>query len=164
MPPALSRLGHKEKTDVICYKVPVLQNEYGHTGIHMALTKWQIIINAEDLCRNIVAAFWGMHVSPAKHSYAWLPRKCDYRTDRHTHADAGQSDPYVPLYFAGNTKSILNTNAHSFPWEPFVWEISKDLKSDQNWVQHFKLCKLVFFNRLSIMCLWNTDAPDGMKV
>ena len=25
-----------------------------------------------------------MHVSPAKHSYAWLPRKCDYWTDRHT--------------------------------------------------------------------------------
>ena len=25
-----------------------------------------------------------MHVSPAKHSYAWLPRKCDYRTERHT--------------------------------------------------------------------------------
>ena len=34
---------------------------------------------------NIVAAFWGMHVSPAKHSYARLPRKCDYQTDRHTH-------------------------------------------------------------------------------
>ena len=26
--------------------------------------------------QNIVAAFRGMHVSPAKHSYAWLPRKC----------------------------------------------------------------------------------------
>ena len=40
-------------------------------------------------------------------------RKCDYRTDRRTHArthtqtDAGQSDPYVPLCFAGDTK---------FPW------------------------------------------------
>ena len=38
---------------------------------------------------NIVAAFQGMHVSLAKHSYAWLPRKCDYwtyrrRTDRQT--------------------------------------------------------------------------------
>ena len=31
---------------------------------------------------NIVAAFRGMHVSPAKHSYAWLPRKCDYRDRR----------------------------------------------------------------------------------
>ena len=30
----------------------------------------------------IGAAFRGMHVSPAKHSYAWLPKKCDYRTDR----------------------------------------------------------------------------------
>ena len=32
----------------------------------------------------IVAAFRGMHVWPVKPSYAWLPRKCDYRTDRHT--------------------------------------------------------------------------------
>ena len=34
---------------------------------------------------NIVAAFQRMHVSPAKHSYAWLPRKCvipDRQTDR----------------------------------------------------------------------------------
>ena len=41
-----------------------------------------------------------MHaVSPVKHSYAWLPRKCDYKTDRHTdeQIDARQSDPYVPL-------------------------------------------------------------------
>ena len=34
--------------------------------------------------KNIVAAFWGMHVSPAKHSYAWLPRKSDYQTDTQT--------------------------------------------------------------------------------
>ena len=40
-----------------------------------------------------------------KHSYAWLSIKCDYRTDRYTHTqtDAGQSDPYVPLCFAGDT-------------------------------------------------------------
>ena len=81
---------------------------------------------------NIMAAFRWMHVSPAKYSYAWLPRKCDYRTDRRTdrrrtkrslcaamlsrrhnrqadgHTDGqtntGQSDPYVPLCFAGDTK------------------------------------------------------------
>ena len=40
---------------------------------------------------NIVAAFWGMHVSPAKHSYAWLPRKCDYRTHTHRQTD-GRTD------------------------------------------------------------------------
>ena len=47
-------------------------------------------------------AFRGMHVSLVKHSYVLLPRKRDYRTD--TQTDAGQSDPYVPLCFAGNTK------------------------------------------------------------
>ena len=44
-----------------------------------------------------------------RHSYVYLPRKCDYQesvttgqTDGQT--DAGQSDPYVPLCFAGDTK------------------------------------------------------------
>ena len=46
---------------------------------------------------HVVAAFRGMHVSPAKHSNAWLPRKCDYWTD------AEQSDPYVLLCFACDT-------------------------------------------------------------
>ena len=31
-----------------------------------------------------MAAFRGMHVLPAKQSYAWLPRKCDCRTDGQT--------------------------------------------------------------------------------
>ena len=54
--------------------------------------------------QKIVAAFRGMHVLPAKHSYAWLPRKCDYLTDRRTDrkTEAGQSDPYVPLCYAGD--------------------------------------------------------------
>ena len=45
-----------------------------------------------------------MHVSPAKHSYVWLPRKCDYPTDRQTPDKVIQSDPYVPLCFTGGTK------------------------------------------------------------
>ena len=46
-----------------------------------------------------MTAFRGKHVSPAKHSYAWLPRMCDCWTDRHTdgHTDAGQSDPYLAV-------------------------------------------------------------------
>ena len=53
--------------------------------------------------QNIVAAFRGMHVSPANQE------KCDYCTDRHTHTqtDAGQSDPYLPLCFTGDTKSFI---------------------------------------------------------
>ena len=65
---------------------------------------WKVFITLVfcDLTKNIVAAYQGMHVSPAKHSYAWLPRKCDYRTD--TQTDARQNDPYVPLCFTGDTK------------------------------------------------------------
>ena len=60
-----------------------------------------------------------MHGSPAKHSYAWLPRKHDYRTVSHTdgQTDAGQSDPYVQLCFAGDTiifvHTILNYRSYS---------------------------------------------------
>ena len=48
-----------------------------------------------------------MHVSPAKHSYAWLPLESvtTGHTDRRT--DAGQSDPYLPLCFAGDTKIMV---------------------------------------------------------
>ena len=54
-----------------------------------------------------------------QNSYAWLPRKCDYRTDRWT-ADNGQSDHYVQLCFAGD---IIN-NYRAWPfielWEFFI--------------------------------------------
>ena len=48
---------------------------------------------------NTVAAFWGMHVSPAKHSSAWLPRKCDYRTDAQTDTwtDGQTLDKVIPM-------------------------------------------------------------------
>ena len=49
----------------------------------------------------IVAAFRGMHVSPAKHSSASVT---DGQTDGRT--DDGQSDPYVLLCFAGDTKIV----------------------------------------------------------
>ena len=76
----------------------------------------------------------GMHVSHAKHSYVWLPRKSDYQTDRCTHAqtdarqsdpyvpaqtDAGQSDPYVLLCFEGNTtRNALSPVKQSYVWLP----------------------------------------------
>ena len=72
-----------------------------------------IFISADN-CRLLIIVEGTLHVSPAKHSYAWLPRKCDYHdyqesvTTRQTHGqtDAGQSDPYVPLCFAGDTKRL----------------------------------------------------------
>ena len=56
-----------------------------------------------------MAAFRGINVSPAKHSFGKCDRKVwqtdrqtDGRTDRQT--DDGQSDQYVSLCFAGDTK------------------------------------------------------------
>ena len=58
--------------------------------------------------RNIVAA--GMLASHAKHSYAVLLKSVTngqtyIQTDERT--DAGQSDLYVPICLAGDTKSAL---------------------------------------------------------
>ena len=53
----------------------------------------EIIIIYQDFFQNIVATFRGMHVSPAKHSYAWLPRKCDYRTHRCTDRQTDRQTP-----------------------------------------------------------------------
>ena len=67
---------------------------------------------ANSYVRNVVVAFWGVHVSPAKHSYSWLPRKCDYRqTDTRTNGqtDNTQSDPYVRYASQATQKS---TNEH----------------------------------------------------
>ena len=41
--------------------------------------------NIKLFMNKIVAAFRGIHMLPAKHSYAWLPRKCNYQY-RQTHA------------------------------------------------------------------------------
>ena len=62
------------------------------------IVKFDYGTHTED--RKIVAAFRGMHVSPAKHSSASVT---DRQTDGQT--DDGQSDPYVSLCFAGDTKT-----------------------------------------------------------
>ena len=74
---------------------------FGHQGMYN--NKWR------EASGKIVAAFWWMHVSPAE-TYlcvttkkVWLP---DRQIDKQT--DAGQSDPYVPLCFAGDTKRTYN--------------------------------------------------------
>ena len=71
--------------------------------------------------KNIVAAFRGMHVLPAKHRYAWQPRKCDWRTERHKdrQTDTRQNDPYEPLCFIGDTKQQL------FQERPSYWYVDK---------------------------------------
>ena len=76
------------------------------------------------LRNNIVAAFRGMHVSSVKHSYVWLPRKCDYQKSvttgqTHKQTDARQSDPYMRLCFAGDTKMILWLSVCNVTLVPF---------------------------------------------
>ena len=45
--------------------------------------------------RKIVAAFQGMHVLPAKHSFGKCDRKCDGRTDGQT--DGQTMDKVIPM-------------------------------------------------------------------
>ena len=80
-------------------------------------------------------------MSPAKHSYAPLPKKCDYRTDRHTHRrtdSTGQSDPYVPLCFAGDTKS--NMKKCSLPGKSSMSSLSSEDEHISTTVGSFEFC------------------------
>ena len=66
---------------------------------------WKETYNLFQICELIIKHSGsiprnrGMHVSPAKHSYACLPRKCDYRTDRQTDrmTDRQMPDKVIPM-------------------------------------------------------------------
>ena len=76
---------------------------------------WIILLTPEENIHtlNIVASFRGMHASPTKHSYAWLPIKCDYRTNRQTDTLTGTDrktpDKVIHMcrYASGDTKIYL---------------------------------------------------------
>ena len=80
----------------------VMVDYFSPTTIQPSLERWTVgpLFNLREKKKHFylkkVAAFWGMHVSPAKHSYASV-------TDGQT--DDGQSDPYMSLCFAGDTKT-----------------------------------------------------------
>ena len=81
--------------------------EYACQICHSNVTK--LTINRRTYRIKIVAAFQGMHVLPAKHSYAWLPRKCDYRTDRQ------MPDKVIPMCrYALQAKQKQYTPDYSF--------------------------------------------------
>ena len=60
---------------------------------------------ASQATEKLIAQVWWRSTQRRTNQWSLCEEKCDYRTDRHTHTqtDAGQSDPYVPLCFAGDT-------------------------------------------------------------
>ena len=113
-----------------------------------------------------VAAFGGMHVLPAKHCYAWLPRKCDYRIDRHTdgQTDTGQSDPYVSLCFAGTIKD-LKFDFQFHDWNHWLLprtntrETYKEIKFAST--VHFRIQKSLVFSPDDIISLLTSRATSA---
>ena len=74
---------------------------------------------------NTVAAFWGMHVSPAKHSYAWQPRKRDFWTDTHTHGRTDRCRTKWSLCAAGDTINCLFIHYHNKFFNPHKIQLTK---------------------------------------
>ena len=62
----------------------------------------------------IMAEFRGMHLSPVKHSNAWLPRKCDYQTDRRTDRCRTKWSLCATMLCRRHKKCILNTDSIFF--------------------------------------------------
>ena len=94
----------------------------------------------------IVAAFRGMHVWPAKHRFGKCDRKVwqtDGRTDRRT--DDGQSDPYVSLCLAGDTKMYFNPYISvKMTNNPLKPKKSMSILGHMTGVFHFKIYATVF--------------------
>ena len=75
---------HQNHFALICSHVPSGLNNSDYITIYIVLQGITCLIlyfvpKLGKRIENIVAAFRGKHVSPAKHRYAWLPKKCDYR-------------------------------------------------------------------------------------
>ena len=106
-----------------------------------------------------------------------LPRKCDYRTD----TDAGQSDPYVPLCFAGdiikemakicfNTLKIIVVKYGEiwFPWRNMVLLYSENCNNFSRLVSsplsHKSQCNFYLFQPLKIVWLVDVHALELLVV
>ena len=76
---------------------------------------------------NIVAAFQGMHVSHAKHNYVWLPRKCDYRTDRRR----TKWSLYAAMLCRQHNKECMCRLRNSYAWLPRKCDYRKDRQTDR---------------------------------
>ena len=67
-----------------------------------------------------------MHVSSAKHSYVWLPRKCDYRTDTGTDRRTDICRTKWSLY----GEMHVSPAKHSYVWLPRKCDYRTDTRTD----------------------------------
>ena len=113
--------------------------------------------------KTTVAAFRGMHVSPAKNSYAWLPVENVTTEQTHTQTDrqtARKSDPYVSLCFAGDT-------IKTFPVFFLVYSLPKHNVFPQNNIKDnlyiiitsFRLH--IFPPKTSVRSYWYPETVNG---
>ena len=104
---------------------------------------------------------------------------CDYQESATTgQTDTGQSDPYVSICFAGDTKRFWHEIRKmprlaglNFEFYQYFWDEIEDLF--YNVVKHiYKKKKMSFSQSLAIqktlifkldMCLWNTDNPPRQQ-
>ena len=107
-----------------------------------------------DIFINKVAAFWGMHVSPAKHSLRdYQESMTSWQTDRQ--ADTGQSDPYVPLCFAGDTiKVMVKVIDNGIIWKGIIsWVCMPSMKSLSLTIQKNNMPRSLDFGHKNIHIL-----------
>ena len=75
-----------------------------------------------------------MHVWPAKHSYAWLPRKCDYQTDTQTDRRTDRHRTKWSLCTAMLCRRHIRAfNLTLIAWKWSWWRIKKYLQQKFSW-------------------------------
>ena len=144
--------------DVSCWT----GNKRQEGGQHFCFLHRFSPVNCEGLSTShfdnkIVAAFQGMHVSPAKHSYASVTdrqtdRQTDGRTDRRMdrQTEDGQSDPYVSLCFAGYTKT------RRFQFQCHKLSVSEKQYSIFVYIWRFYLTAYVIFSGMLLVWIFKS--------
>ena len=95
-----------------------------------------------------------MHVSPAKHSYAWLLRKCDYRTDTRTdgRTDRQMPDKVIPMFrYASQATQKSRCVGETLRYAPGGNKVQKAIFSFKVKVKVTRSLTLVWFERASLV-------------
>ena len=111
--------------------------------------------------KNIVAAFRGMHVSPAKDSYAWLPLESVTTGQTHRRTDRQTPDKVIPMCHdrRHNNISYSKSLKHA-PWgNDKIYDVHNDVISDV--VPLIIFCQMIPWTMFNVLFRLGPVAPKS---
>ena len=118
----------RPRTDRICFLCLTLTDLYQLKVV--CCNKSQVKASDHLRSKKIVAAFRGMHVSPAKHSFGKCDRKCDRGMDRQTdgRTDGRTTDKVIPMCLYASQVTQL------------IWQVQTIIRNTNRYKKTFLVC------------------------